>query len=207
MKVLSTIFCLLIVGCSSQKVLQNQAHFQVDEALLQKLQAETLLVRAPASLEDKAYSPRRIYFKSLYEQYLTYTKLAQAPESIEHCPAFHQDFLEAKRMDGPMVSRHLKQKIKETEAELTQLCDKGVSANYYKFENLITYHVNKKAFHQNPASIFSLLKIPVFQNMYELKTTYGIETNHPQLIQITSVNWFSLYLDHHKIREMSLVRR
>lgn len=210
MKVLSTLFCLFIVSCSSQKVLQNQAYLEVDEGLLQKLQSEALLVRSPASLkalEDKEYSPRRIYFKALYEQYLTYTQLAQTPEAIEHCPAFHQDFLEAKRMDGPLISRHLKQKVRETEAELVELCEKGVSANYYKFENLITYHVKKKAFHQNPASIFSLLKIPVFQNMYELKTAYGVDINHSQLIEVTSVNWFTSYLDHHKIRETSLVRR
>lgn len=207
MKVLSTLFCLFIVSCSSPKVLQKQARFQVDEDLLQKLQSQAQLVRVPASLEDSEYSPRRIYFKALYEQYLTYSKLAQTSDAIEHCPAFHQDFLEAKRMDRPVISRHLKQKVKETEAELAELCDKGVSANYYKFENLITYHVKKKSFHQNPASIFSLLKIPVFQNMYELKTNYGIEIEHPQLIQVTSVNWFTSYLNHHKMRETSLVRR
>lgn len=208
MKILSSLFCLFIVSCSSSKVLENQVNYQIDEKLLEEIQGQMRKNRTPASLtEELTPSTKRVYFKTLYEQYLTYTKISHAPRNIKYCPAFHLDFLEAQETIGVLPSNKDEARVARIEKELGELCDKGVSANYYRFENLVSYHTSKKAFHQNPMSIFSLLKIPVFQNMYELKTTHGVAANHPRLVELTGTYWFTSYLEKIKVSETSLVRR
>lgn len=204
MKIFSSLFLMLIVGCSSQKVLQNHVSYQVDKDLLQKIQAQGNWSRTPASsvMEMENLSTKRVYFKTLFEQYLTFTS-----NKIEHCPAFHLDFLEARPLEGFVAHKRADQIVASMEEELLELCEKGVSSNYYRFENLVNYHVKKRSFHQDPTSIFSLLKIPVFQNMYELKTSHGVVINHPQLMELTHTYWFATYLDQYKISETALVRR
>lgn len=209
MRIWSSLFCFIIVSCSSLKVPQNRPQYAIDESLLQEVQKKSGLTRTPASvsLMESGLSTKRIYFKTLYEQYLTYTQLSQVPSQIHHCPAFHNDFIETQSPKVVSNSARAHHKITQIEKELTELCDKGVTANYYKFENLIQYHVNKKSFHQNPASIFSLLKIPIFENMYELKSSHGLMVFHPELIEISKTHWFTSYLSEFKMEETMIVQR
>lgn len=208
MKIFSSLFCLVIVSCSSAKVLENPGRYQIDRKLVEEVQLQVEVRRAPAALAKEVHpSTKRVYFKTLYQQYLTYSQLSQLPRQIKHCPAFHSDFLETQAITTSITLRVAKKEISFLQRELSELCDKGVSAQYYRFENLVNYHVNKKSFHQDPMSIFSLLKIPVFHHMYELKTTYGIAAEFPQLVQLTQTYWFASYLEHYKIKETSLVRR
>ncbi|HLT22902.1 MAG TPA: hypothetical protein VKZ84_05650 [Bacteriovoracaceae bacterium] len=208
MKIISSLFLMFIVGCSSQKVLQNHVSYQVDEDLLRNIQTKGSWSRTPASAVDvEKLSAKRVYFKTLFEQYLTFSELSQTTKKIDHCPAFHSDFLEARPLEGVISQRRSDHIIASMEQELVELCDRGVSANYYRFENLVNYHVHKRSFHQDPTSIFSLLKIPVFQNMYEFKTSHGLVVRHPQLMELTRTYWFSSYLDQYKVNETALVRR
>lgn len=210
MKIFSTFICFLILGCSSQKVPQNHisAGYQIDEKLLEEIQFNSTAARSPASFAaTKITSAKRVYFKTLYQQYLAFTKLSDRPSQIKHCPAFHMDFLETSEFSELISARKTQQKVVAIEKELRELCDKAVSANYYRFENLVNYHVGKKSFHQDPRSIFSLLKISVFENMFELKLHHGVALSHPHLLELTKTFWFSSYLDHHRVNRSALSLR
>lgn len=207
MKFFSLLICFSIIGCSSQKVLEKRPQYAIDEGLLHKLQEESFRMRTPASVNLTEVSPKRVYFQTLYQQYLAFTKLSQTPRTITHCPAFHTDFIEAQEVEVMVTSHKAQARALETQKELIELCDKGVTANYYKFENLVQYHAHKKAFHQNPASIFSLLKIPVFQNMYELKLTHGLMVSHTPIMDLTKAHWFTSYLEEFKMEETMIVKR
>jgi hypothetical protein len=59
----------------------------------------------------------------------------------------------------------LKEHYKNTEKELAQLCETGVSPGYYIYENLVTYFKQQKNFHRTKDGLKALLKVPVIANM------------------------------------------
>ena len=157
--------------------------------LLKTVQS-TEVVRAPAEMkveqvQDK--SPRRIYFSSLYFQYLTIAEYLHSDQKIESCPAFHHDKIETDERRVPKVALYKAKNIdlagknffpelafngalsladhhSNIHQELVTLCEEGVSDNYYKFDNLVTYYADKKDFHSRPGAMAAVLKIPVFAN-------------------------------------------
>lgn len=201
MKIFSSLFLLFITACSSTKPLEHHAQISIDENLLLQIQKEKNWGRAPASvnLVEEKISPKRVYFRTLYGQYLTFQKLAGAHPAITSCPAFHQDFIAVKPMQLETTSHvSASVRIHETEQEIHELCDKGASSNYYKFENLVTYHTSNEKFHLTPKSFFALIKIPVFGNMYELKMKSNIQPSTSEVTSLSRTQWFSVYLEKHK---------
>tara|TARA_Y100000768_G_scaffold342350_1_gene287369 strand:- start:2891 stop:3742 length:852 start_codon:yes stop_codon:yes gene_type:complete len=87
--------------------------------------------------------------------------------------------------------------------ELKQLCESGVSAGYYVYENLVTYFKEYKEFHYSKAGLKALLKVPTLANMVMLdnlssNSYYLNQENHfdTWLLQRANTQWFSQYRDH-----------
>lgn len=199
MKIFSVLFLIIISGCSTNRPFQVTATtVEVDENLLQEIQQQSRRGRVPASINtsEPQITAKRVYFRSLYGQFLTYQKLSGKTTGPEHCPAFHHDFIsmtpQTEMMNTKIATTH---GLVETEKEIKELCEKGISANYYRFENLVTYHTNKEAFHLTPKSFFALMKIPVFKNMYELRVKNNIQSTPTELTNLTRTHWFSAYLE------------
>ena len=57
---------------------------------------------------------------------------------------------------------------KTTSEELKELCENGFSNDYFKFENLMTFFSKEKTFHQNPSSLYQLMKISLYRNHFYL---------------------------------------
>jgi hypothetical protein len=55
--------------------------------------------------------------------------------------------------------------FENTEKEITQLCETGVSGGYYIYENLVTYFKTETSFHRTKEGLRALLKVPVIANM------------------------------------------
>ncbi|WP_127717436.1 hypothetical protein [Halobacteriovorax sp. HLS] len=55
--------------------------------------------------------------------------------------------------------------VKKTSSEIRELCDTGSSANYYTYENLITYIKTKKKLGPNKEGMQILYKTTLFSNM------------------------------------------
>ncbi len=201
MKIFSSLFLLVITACSSTKPLEHQAQINIDENLLLQIQKERSWGRAPASvnLVEEKISPKRVYFRALYGQYLTFLKLTGTDSAAQSCPAFHQDFIAVRPMELEVAS-HISAsgRLHETEQEIRELCEKGASSNYYKFENLVTYHTSNEKFHLTPKSFFALIKIPVFGNMYELKMKNNVQPAPSELTTLSRTQWFSTYLEKQK---------
>lgn len=201
MKIFSSLFLLIITACSTTKPLEHQAQVSIDENLLLQIQKEKSWGRAPASvnLVEEKISPKRVYFRTLFGQFLTFQKLAGTQVMLASCPAFHQDFIATKPTELEAMTRiSASDRMHETEQEVRELCDKGASSNYYKFENLVTYHRDNEKFHLTPKSFFALMKIPVFANMYELKMKSNIQSAPSELTTLSRTQWFSVYLERQK---------
>lgn len=235
---------ILLTSCSNLESFdQKMARYQSREKLENKvpefpaaefksvnrtIASETTQV-APTEMNMKDVTNKKLYFQSLYSQYLN---LAQfIPEKdypvLETCPQFHSNFLETKNQtiskvaptsilysydaelladknytakhpelylpvssddQGPKVIDLLKAKpelkrseqsdivkmaltnhLGKTYQEVKELCEYGVSQNYYIFENLMTYS-KTKGIHSNQEGVKILLKTTLFSNQ-ALKTS------------------------------------
>ncbi len=215
-----------LISCSHVEKNLSDVHFPYAAELLSSIQQEET-TRKPASVnletEDvEGKSPRRVYFSSLYHQYLSISGFLNKKADIESCPQFHHDKLETEAVQVPKVSYYqsgplddegknyfpemafnkkfsLKHYHQSLKSELEVLCDEGVSDNYYKFDNLVTHYAGKKSFHLSPKSMEAVLKIPVFANFYLVKMLQGPlgEANHPEesrFIELTQTHWFEKYV-------------
>jgi hypothetical protein len=223
-------FCLfslalyILVSCSHSKDRSRQVHLPFAEELLSKVQKNN--GRSPAAfnpgIELTEKSVRRIYFSSLYQQFITLGLLLNRAPDIYFCPQFHHDKMEkdTRSISGMSFFRPVKvghdglpffpelafnqdfsmndyhDSLKE---EVEILCEEGVSDNFYKFDNLVTHYSHRSSFHLNPSAMNSVLKIPVFANFYLLKMLEvpGLVLTAPEekiLFQLTRTHWFESYV-------------
>lgn len=212
------------VSCSHINETPKVVEFPFAADLLNSIQSK--IDRTPASIEfsaeeDKSF--RRIYFSSLYHQYVTLGQHTSSENQIKFCPQFHHDKVEADSYNVPQIILYKKSSVgvKEKEyfpelvfnknfslkdyertiqKELETLCEEGVSDNYYKFDNLITHHSSRSAFHKKPGAMESVLKIPIFANYYlirMLETKNEVAFTHPNekhFINLTRTHWFERYV-------------
>ena len=214
-----------LIGCAHIAPTEKYVSLPFAAELLENIQKST--GRQPASIEfevTEEKSARRVYFSSLYHQYLTLGQLLKVDSSIASCPAFHHDKVETDSVTTPEISKTKISKISASEkpyfpelafnkkfslkdhhesirVELDVLCDEGISDNYYKFDNLVTHYANKKSFHLKPEAMASVLKIPVFANYYLVKMLQkqeiGFQFHHPdekRFIKMTNTTWFETYV-------------
>lgn len=184
---------------------------------------------APTEMNMKDVTNKKLYFQSLYDQYLSLVEFIPEKDYpvLETCPQFHSNFLESKSTQasktsptsllysysadalkdkaytskhpelylpvssdehGPKVIDLLSSKpelknseqseivkmaltnhLGKTYQEVKELCEHGVSQNYYIFENLMTYS-KTKGIHSNLEGVKILLKTTLFSN-HALKTS------------------------------------
>ena len=214
---------VLLASCAHKDDTQKIVQFPYAEDLLQKVQAR--VERAPASMQAETFkekSPRRVYFSALYHQYLTLGHHLGRKIEVSSCPQFHHDKVETDAEIVPRVSLYQSMNIeeegrdyfpelafnknfslrdyhKEIKNEIMELCEEGESDNFYKFDNLVTHYSGKTSFHQNPKSMASVLKIPVFANFYLVKMLEipGINSASKEekaFIKLTKTHWFENYV-------------
>jgi hypothetical protein len=184
------------------------------------------LARAPANITDEpeSASNRRLYFSILYQQYKMLSSHLGTSTSIKFCPQFHTErvnadavsktdfliqgykidsvqnsFFPEQIFQGGFSFHDYQQNIQE---ELVTLCDEGVSDNFYKFDNLMTYHVNRTDFHKGGSqSMEALLKIPIYANFYLFRMIQAQTLPYPHnaaeknLINVSHVHWFEQYVN------------
>lgn len=184
---------------------------------------------APQEMTMKDVTNKKLYFQSLYHQYLSLSEFIPEKDypKLETCPQFHSNFLETKNSSahtsaptsilysyktemlqdsnytakhpelylpvssdehGPKVIDLFKSKpnlknseqsdivkmaltnhLGKTYQEIRELCEHGVSQNYYIFENLMTYS-KTKGIHSNLEGVKILLKTTLFSN-HALRTS------------------------------------
>lgn len=213
-----------LVGCSHFDNNPKVVELPYADGLVEEIQKQAS--SGPASFEMEANeekSPRRVYFSALYHQYLTLGQHIGKKNAINSCPQFHHDKIETDSFLLPKVSLYSVSNIEEDgkdyfpelvfnkkfslkdyhggiRKELEILCEEGVSDNYYKFDNLITHYANKKSFHLKPEAMSSVLKIPVFANLYLVKMLQAqsgvlfLHEEEMRIIKMTKTHWFEKYL-------------
>lgn len=224
-KVSLLVLGLSLVSCSHFNEAPKVVHFPYATELLETIQqnvARTPAAEAPLEAEE-GKSPRRVYFSSLYHQYLTIASHLNKKNDIESCPQFHHDKIETDSYVIPKMSL-TKESLIDSEGkeffpelafnrkfslkdyhvslreEIDVLCEEGLSDNYYKFDNLITHYANKKSFHMKPGAMAAVLKIPVFANFYLVKMLQGqtgqlfAVPEESRFIKLTHTEWFEKYV-------------
>lgn len=85
--------------------------------------------------------------------------------------------------------------------EVEVLCDKGVSAGYYIYENLVTYFKSDNSLHSSVEGLKALLKVPVIANMVILDNMNNDDYTFNQssiledgLLERSKSTWFKKYL-------------
>ena len=221
---LALVFLIILTGCSHQREFSKTVQFPYAEELLKKIQlkAPSRITSKDESHEPLVKSPRRVYFSSLYNQYLVLGQILHKKNDIIFCPQFHHDktlaesrlpnkidflryssveeegrdyFPESVFMrESSLLSYHQSMRV-----ELETLCEEGVTDNFFKFDNLITHYAHKSSFHESPSAMVSVLKIPVFANFYLIKmiNPSGLifsTQEERDFIKITRTYWFENYV-------------
>lgn len=236
-------FSFVLVGCSQVAVAPKTVHFPYAKELLAEIQSSQSK-RAPASAEldaSEEKSTRRVYFTSLYHQYLTLGDYLGRQRDVVSCPQFHHDKIATDSYSIPKVSIYKKPQVEsegrdffpelafnqkfslkdyhdELKSEINDLCEEGLSDNFYKFDNLVTHYAGNREFHSRPGAMESVLKIPVFANFYLLKmvaSRSGYVFTHPEekrFIELTQTHWFENYVSvagqkRHSFIKNKLVKR
>ena len=221
---------ILFISCAHFSDTQKTVQFPYAAELLKKVQNNS--GRMPASVVESDLSeksPRRVYFSALYHQYLTLGHFLGKKTEIKSCPQFHHDKIETDSGLVPKVTLYQSSNVdsegkdffpelafgKEYQlsdyhvvirSEIEELCEEGVSDNFYKFDNLITHYAHKESFHQDPTAMTAVLKIPVFANFYLVKMLEvpGINFTSPEekrFIRLTRTHWFESYVSQaHQMR-------
>lgn len=149
-------------------------------------------------------------FQSDITQISNYPVLAL---SVEKDAVLWQDLQEKNwKQDSDLVSKAISYHREEMTKELSQLCETGVSAGYYVYENLVTYFKEYKDFHYSRNGLKALLKVPTLANMVVLDNlthdSYYInqdtEFDH-WLLKRANTEWFKQYRDHLKFQRDQLL--
>jgi hypothetical protein len=215
---------IFVVSCAHERaVVEPMVHFSYAPDLLETIQKSPLRKPASALTATEEKSPRRAYFSSLYHQSLVIGQFLKKDSRREFCPQFHHDKIATEGYYVPHMVAYpksqveaegkeffpelafnknfsLKQYYTQIESELDTLCEEGLSDNYYKFDNLVTHHATNPSFHANPKAMESVLKIPVFANLYLIRMLQGdaqVAVTSPEeqlLIKLTQTHWFDRYL-------------
>lgn len=219
-------FFIILCSCAHQNKKNQVRAFPYAAELLEKVQKSSPL-RYPSSLsveELSEKSNRRIYFSTLYHQYLTIGSYLGENKNLKFCPQFHTDKIQTDSYNIPKVSMYQHSHIEQDgmvyfpelvfnenfsfvdyygslRHEIEVLCEEGVSDNFYKFDNLINHYAHKNTFHQNPKAMTAVLKIPVFANFYLLKMLQIPQFNQASneeksFIELTRTEWFENYIVH-----------
>lgn len=227
---------LLFMSCS-HRVQQTQAvHFPYANELLVQVQSKNAHRRPASNLEiTEEKSNRRVYFSSLYHQYLTLAAHLGKEQDINFCPQFHHDKIETDALPVPKISLWSSALVEEEgrdyfpelafnrnfslfdyhaslKQELSVLCEDGVSDNYYKFDNLVTHYAGKNSFHMAPKAMESVLKIPIFANYYliEMLKSEGEElVTHGDkkfFILLSRTHWFDQYVSEATVKRSQFLR-
>ncbi|MGE3608201.1 MAG: hypothetical protein AB7I27_01340 [Bacteriovoracaceae bacterium] len=236
MKNYSIGFILLLASCSHFNQAPKTVALPYADGLVEEIQREA--DRNPSSFEMDDLgekSPRRVYFSALYHQYLTLAQHIGKKSSINSCPQFHHDKIETDSHILPKVSFYQISSIEEEgkdyfpelafnkkfslkdyyggiKEEIETLCEEGVSDNYYKFDNLVTHYANKKSFHLSPQAMASVLKIPVFANLYLVKMLQAqsgivfLQEEEMRIIRMTKTHWFERYLSEAHRKRSSFIK-
>ncbi len=180
---------------------------------------------------------RRVYFSLLYQQYNQFSYLMNKSIDLKFCPQFHHD---KTAMDEKLKRSFYKRELSKSmqthavyfpetnlshkkeavellagvKKELTELCDEGVTDDYYKLENVVTYFSTKESFHRSPESMGSLLKMPVFAHLYYLKTVEAPFTVadtqfndlEKELLDRTGAKWVHQYVVEVRKKRLSIVQ-
>lgn len=236
-KLLWFFILISLAGCSHFDETPKVVHFPYAPELLKSIQANATN-RAPASINleaEEEKSTRRVYFSSLYHQYLTLGTHLEKKNNIEFCPQFHHDKIEADSFNVPKITLYKKNHV-GTEGqnffpelafdrrfslknyhqliknEIDTLCEEGVSDNFYKFDNLVTHYAAKKSFHMSNAAMESVLKIPIFANFYLIKMIENpnvVNFSYPNeklFIDMTRTHWFDHYVSEASKRRSNFLR-
>lgn len=218
------ILLFVVVGCAHNSG-RETVQFPYAADLVREIQRNAQN-RAPAQnpLEvDVAKSTRRVYFSSLYHQYVTLAEHLKRKNKLSFCPQFHHDKVEADALTVPAMTRFKEDAVEEEgkeyfpelafnknfslgryhtmiKEELEVLCEEGYSDNFYKFDNLVTHYAEKKSFHLKPEAMESVLKIPIFANFYLIKMlapNHAMANSSPDedlFIKMTATHWFGAYV-------------
>src|SRR5688500_4121591 len=95
---------LTIHGCSHLPQTDKVVTLPFAPELLQEIQHSS--GRSPASLElevNEEKSSRRVYFSSLYHQYLSLGQYLNVESSLTFCPQFHHDKIETDAFVTPNI--------------------------------------------------------------------------------------------------------
>lgn len=224
-KMMIGILAFSIVGCAHKVPSEKVVALPFAADLVAVAQQNT--GRVPASFEfelSDEKSTRRVYFSSLYHQFLALGQFIKADSSLGSCPQFHHDKIETDGFITPAVPQTTISQVSEEQRvyfpelvfnrkyslndhhssiknELEILCEEGVSDNFYKFDNLVTHYAGKKSFHLKPEAMASVLKIPVFANYYLVKMLQGhdlgFQFSYPEekrIFKMTNTAWFEKYV-------------
>ncbi len=229
-------FGVLVFGCSHVRVETATVQFPFARDLVEKVQL-TSAGRGPAGealTAEAEVSTRRVYFSSLYHQYLTLGEHLHKKPDLDFCPQFHHDKLETEALVVPKVS-FLKRSHIEAEGrdyfpelafnkkfslrdyhrtmktEIDQLCEEGMSDNFYKFDNLVTHYAHKQSFHLGKTAMAALLKIPIFANFYLVKMLQGgaagaVTPAEKKFITMTQTGWFERYVSEASSRRNGFIK-
>jgi hypothetical protein len=222
---------VMIFGCAHRDKNETPI-FSYSPELLEKI-FQSGPTRFPASSEIRK-SNRRVYFSGLYYQYKTLGHFLNETQENLFCPQFHHDRLQVDSWRIPKIrfemnetqesfyfpenifksKKELKTYVSQMKEEIHELCETGESDNFFKYDNLIVYHVSRPEFHQNHKSMEALLKIPIFSNHYlisMMRNSLEIEyfPNEAKLfIDQAKTYWFDRYVNlAQKGRQDLLVRR
>lgn len=210
---------IFLVSCAHTDHTKNVVALPYAEELVTQVQKTG--GRLPASVptfEMMEVSTRKVYFSALYEQYRSLGTYLGEEEKLNSCPQFHSEkqeldkktFAHYEHATPTEVASHdatyfpeqaftktfsLKDYQKTVKAELTTLCEEGVSDNYYKYENLVTHFAHNGKFHRTPSSMKSVLKIPVFANHYLIEMMTNTKSEHgKKFIELSKTEWFEKYV-------------
>lgn len=208
---------------------RTPASVQTEEQEIENLMNDTV------KHEEKGL--RRVYFSLLYQQYHQLSYLMTKNTDLKFCPQFHHDkttmdtYLKNSPYRGELFKSmqtysvyfpetnlaHNKEALallENVKSELGELCDEGVTDDYYKLENVATYYSSKESFHRDPKAMESLLKMPVFAHLYYLKTVEApftvadTEFNEyeQELLDRTGAKWVHQYVVEIRKKRLSLVQ-
>lgn len=208
---------------------RGPASVQSEEAEIEHLMKE--------DKKQEGRALRRVYFSLLYQQYHHLSYLMTKTTDLKFCPQFHHDktsmdeqirkssykgelfkSMETYAVYFPETNlSHNKEALDlldNLKGELVELCDDGVTDDYYKLENVVTYFSTKESFHRSPEAMESLLKMPVFAHLYYLKTVeapFSVADTHfndleQELLDRTGAKWVHQYVVEVRKKRLSIVQ-